>query len=273
MGLHRTTDKYGAIPYFNVGSGSFKVAYDSQEAIYKSFFKELEEAINHLYVFSQATPVVPKASDVVYEGNALKWAKLGNSLMLRLAMRLRYVDAALSKTWAEKAMSHKAGMIETVADIAKLEYGAGLKTKNALFTIKGSYDDTRMGASIQCYLKGFADPRLDTYFEGNTDIAVPPAIPPTAAAYNEAAKPDVKEFSPTYWFKASETAFLQAEAALAGYNTNGRKAKDLYEKGIRLSFEETAFQKEWRDILKGLLLRLLLLTRRDLNIAHRLHLM
>src|SRR3712207_8606437 len=58
--------------------------------------------------------VVPKASDVVYEGNALKWAKLGNSLMLRLAMRLRYVDAALSKTWAEKAMSHKAGMIETV---------------------------------------------------------------------------------------------------------------------------------------------------------------
>lgn len=238
MGLHRTTDKYGAIPYFNVGNGSFKVAYDSQEKIYKSFFVELEEAVDHLYTFSKATPIVPKASDVVYEGDALKWAKLGNSLMLRLAMRLRYVAPALSKTWAEKAMSHEAGMIETVADIAKLEYGAGFKTKNALFTIKGSYDDTRMGATIQCYLKGFIDPRINCYFEGNTSVAVPPAIPPTGATYNEAAKPKVEEFSPTYWFKASETAFLQAEAALAGYNTNGQNAKELYEKGIRMSFEE-----------------------------------
>ncbi|WP_307984737.1 SusD/RagB family nutrient-binding outer membrane lipoprotein [uncultured Bacteroides sp.] len=251
MGLHRTTDKYGAIPYFNVGSGSFKVTYDSQEAIYKSFFTELEEAVNHLYAFSQATPIVPKASDVVYEGNALKWAKLGNSLMLRLAMRLRYVDADLSRTWAEKAMNHKAGMIETVADIAKLEYGAGFKTKNALFTIKGSYNDTRIGATIQCYLKGFADPRINSYFEGNTNIAVPPAIPPTGDAYNEAAKPNVEEFSPTYWFKASETAFLQAEAALVGYNTNGRKAKDLYEKGIRLSFEENGISDGVEQYLQG----------------------
>lgn len=251
MGLHRTTDKYGAIPYFKVGSGSFTVAYDSQEEIYKSFFKELEEAVNHLYTFGLGTRTIPRSSDVVYNGDALKWAKLGNSLMLRLAMRVRFVDAELSKTWAEKAMSHPAGMIESVEDIAKLEEGGGIRVKNALFVIAGAYNDTRMGASIQCYLKGYNDPRLNVYFTGNTNISVPPAIPSTADTYNEAATPKVEEYSPTYWFKASETAFLQAEAALAGYDTKGQTAKSLYERGIRLSFEENNISNGVETYLAG----------------------
>lgn len=237
MGIHRTTDKYGAIPYFNVGSGSFNVAYDSQEKIYNSFFKELDEAVQHLYQFSLSTPIIPKASDVVYDGDALKWAKLGNSLMLRLAMRVRYVAPALSREWAEKAIHHPAGLIESLDDIAKLDEGAGIRTKNALFTIAGAYNDTRMGASIQVYLKGYKDPRMSAYFTGQTDIAVPPAITQTGDAYNNAAKPKVDEFSPTYWFKSSETSFLKAEAALAGYSVDG-KAKDFYEEGIRRSFAE-----------------------------------
>lgn len=43
--LHRTTDMFGPIPYSQVGKGSFKVAYDSQESVYRSFLKELEEAV------------------------------------------------------------------------------------------------------------------------------------------------------------------------------------------------------------------------------------
>ena len=237
MGLHRTADKYGAIPYFNVGNGSFTVAYDSQEEVYKSFFKELEEAVDHLYKYSLANPTVAKASDVVYDGNALRWAKLGNSLMLRLAMRVRYVAPELSKMWAEKAMSHAAGLIESVDDAAYISDKAGFRTRNAIFTIKGSYNDTRMGATIQSYLKGYNDPRMRVYFEGNTDVAVPPAIPSSAAAYEGAAKPNFGEFSPTYWFKDSEVAFLKAEAALAGYTVQGT-AQGNYEKGVRLSFQE-----------------------------------
>lgn len=237
MGLHRTADRYGAIPYFNVGKGSFTVAYDSQEDVYKSFFKELEEAVAHLYQYSLATPIVPKASDVVYDGDARRWARLGNSLMLRLAMRVRYVDPALSKLWAEKAMQHPAGLIESVADVARIDNKAGLRTRNALFTIAGSYNDTRMGASIQSYLSGYNDPRLSVYFEGDLTTAVPPAIPASANTYDLAALPKVEEFSPTYWFKASEVAFLKAEAAVAGY-TVAESPADLYQRGIRLSFEE-----------------------------------
>lgn len=237
MGMHRTTDRYGAIPYFKVGNGSFTVAYDSQEEVYKSFFAELEEAVNHLYSYSQGNPIVPKASDVVYEGNALRWAKLGNSLMLRLAMRVRYVAPELSRQWAEKALSHSAGLIEAVADEARIDSKAGLRTRHALFTIAGAYNDTRMGASIQSYLKGYNDPRLSVYFEGDTNTAIPPAIPASAAIYASAAKPKVAEFAPTYWMKASEVAFLKAEAALYGYANAGDAATN-YRRGVELSFEE-----------------------------------
>lgn len=243
LAMHRTTDRYGAIPYFSVGSGSFVVAYDSQEDIYKSFFSELDEAINTLYTFSLNTPIVARASDIIYDGNALKWAKLGNSLMLRLAMRVRYVDAELSRTWAEKAMAHPAGLIESKEDIAVLDKKAGFIARNSLHIIVNSYDDTRMGASIYSFMKGYEDPRLSKYFTGDLDFAVPPAIPSTADAYNDAAKPTIEEFSPTFIFKASEVAFLKAEAALYGYNTNGGSAEYYYENGIRLSFIENGISE------------------------------
>lgn len=251
MGLHRTVDKFGAIPYFNVGNGAFKVAYDSQEAIYKSFFQEIEEAVNHLYNYSGSNPTVARASDVVYDGDARRWARFGNSLMLRLAMRVRYVDPALSKMWAEKAMSHPAGLIEDVADNAFISDKAGLRTKHALFTIAGSYNDTRMGATIQSYLKGYKDPRITAYFTGNTNVAVPPAIGATGDAYEEAAKPKFEEFSPTTWMKASEVSFLMAEAALAGYNAKGKTAKEHYEQGVRLSFQENGITSGVEAYLGG----------------------
>lgn len=251
MGMHRTADKYGAIPYKNVGSGSFTVPYDSQKDVYLSFFAELEEAVQHLYLYAVSNPAPLRVADVVYEGNTLKWAKLGNSLMLRLAMRVRYVDPELSKKWAEKAMSHPAGLIETLDDMAFISDKAGIRTKSALYVIAGSYNDTKLGATLQSYLKGYDDPRIDAYFVGNKDIAVPPAIPESGTTYDSAAKPKVEEFSPTIWFKCSEVSFLKAEAALAGYTTE-LTPRDYYEQGVQRSFEENGISRGLADkYLKG----------------------
>ena len=60
MGLHRSTDKFGPIPYKQVGNGSFTVEYDSQESVYRSFFEELDEACHRpvrlLYESQQYRP-------------------------------------------------------------------------------------------------------------------------------------------------------------------------------------------------------------------------
>lgn len=94
------------------------------------------------------------SGDIVYEGNPAKWVKLGNSLMLRLAMRVRYVEPDLSRTWAEKALNHPGGLIESPDDNAFIKDKGGVVLRNSFYTIVEAYNDSRMGASIYSYLKG-----------------------------------------------------------------------------------------------------------------------
>lgn len=242
--IQKLTDMFGPIPYSQVGSGSFKVAYDSQEQVYRSFFEELTRAVDVLYSASGRTLMV---KDYVYEGNADQWAKLGNSLMLRLAMRIRYVAPDLSQKYAEQAASHPAGVIESVADQAQIDKESGIQPINSLYIVAEAYDDTRMGGTIQCYMKGYNDPRLSKYFTGDLDMAVPPAIPSTGNQYNGAAKPLIKQFDPSVWMTAAEVAFLRAEAALAGYNVGGT-ARQYYEQGVRLSFEQWGIDGTEADV-------------------------
>lgn len=236
--LHRTTDMFGSIPYTKVGSGSFTVEYDSQETIYTSFFKELDEAIKVLTDFyGKGNSQIPLAKDVVYDGNTENWVRYANSLMLRLALRVRYAAPELSKTYAEKAANHPLGLISTIEQSAKMSRGAGLQMRHSLKIINDEYNDVRMGATIQCYLKGYNDPRMGAYFTNNGVNAVRTGIAQSGTAYDNASRPNIVSETPTYWLKASEVFFLKAEAALAGFNVGGT-AKQFYEEGIRMSFEE-----------------------------------
>ncbi|MBB5395049.1 SusD/RagB family nutrient-binding outer membrane lipoprotein [Mucilaginibacter sp. AK015] len=81
------TDTYGDIPYFesNQGrDGNFTPKFDRQKDIYQDIFKNLEAADTLLNGAANVTD----ASDPVFNGNALKWRKFGNSLYLRLLLRL-----------------------------------------------------------------------------------------------------------------------------------------------------------------------------------------
>ena len=101
--LHRCTDLYGDVPYFEAGKGYtegiLKPKFDRQEDIYKDMFKELEEAANNL---DPSKPSFGKA-DYIYNGNVTQWKKWAYSLMLRLGMRLTKVDPTLAETWVKKA--------------------------------------------------------------------------------------------------------------------------------------------------------------------------
>lgn len=252
MALHRGVDMFGAIPYSKVGSGSFTVPYDSQEAIYTSFFQELTDAVNALRTWGQISTL-----DYVYGGNAKQWMKLGNSLMLRLAMRVRFAAPELSKKYAEQAANDPAGLIVDNADNAWIGEKLGIKPVNSLYIVAKAYDDTRMGASVYTYLKGYNDPRLSVYFEpykkgeevGNLDTAVPPAIPQTGDKYNKATCVKVGNWDPSVWMTASEVEFLLAEAAVANYAVPGT-AQSHYENGVKRSFEQ--FKLDGADAyLKG----------------------
>ena len=248
---HKATDMFGPIPYKEAGKGLITVPYDSQEEVYKSMFKELSDAIEVLtkYADNGNSKLLPNA-DAVYAGDVHKWVVYANSLMLRLAMRVYYADAALSKKYALQAVNHSYGVMKTKDDEAKMERGASLEFKNNLDVLINQYNECRMGSSMLAYLGGYQDPRLPKYF--NTSTASQAVTVGTYGKYSgvptghdvssndafrDSSRPAITSTTPTYWMRASEVYFLLAEAALHGFAVGGT-AESLYEKGIEMSFEE-----------------------------------
>ena len=248
---HKATDMFGPIPYKEAGKGLITVPYDSQEEVYKAMFKELSDAIEVLtkYADNGNSKLLPNA-DAVYAGDVHKWVVYANSLMLRLAMRVYYADAALSKKYALQAVNHSYGVMKTKDDEAKMERGASLEFKNNLDVLINQYIECSMGSSMLAYLGGYQDPRLPKYFNTST---VSQAVTvgtygkysgvPTGHdvssndAFKDSSRPAITSTTPTYWMRASEVYFLLAEAALHGFAVGGT-AESLYEKGIEMSFEE-----------------------------------
>lgn len=95
--FERITDLYGDVPYSEAELGYyskiFYPKYDKQQDIYNDLITQVTAATASLDVAAD----VP-TGDVIYKGNITKWKKFGNTLLLRLAMRLTKVDAAKAQT-------------------------------------------------------------------------------------------------------------------------------------------------------------------------------
>lgn len=87
------TDTYGDIPYFDALKGKEGILmpkFDNQKDIYLDLFRKLEEA-NDILMQNAALSTkysVQSGSDPIYGGDLVKWRKFGNSLYLRLLLRL-----------------------------------------------------------------------------------------------------------------------------------------------------------------------------------------
>lgn len=101
----RLTDLYGDVPYFEAGQGYYQgnlsAKYDRQQDIYMDLLKEVEEATAALDAGAEHV-----SGDVIYDGNIDKWKRFGNSLLLRLALRLTKVDETTAREYATKAVGN-----------------------------------------------------------------------------------------------------------------------------------------------------------------------
>ncbi|MDD6253720.1 MAG: SusD/RagB family nutrient-binding outer membrane lipoprotein [Candidatus Cryptobacteroides sp.] len=240
MALQRTSDIYGPLPVS--GFGEDQSPYESQETVYKNLFRDLDAAIDVLSNYASTSGTTSLTSvDPVFNGDYSKWFRLANSEKLRMAMRIRYVEPALAQTYAEEAVA--SGVMTVSSDGAWLKSSATIQVFNPLEEVWNAYRDTRMGATMDCYLNGYNDPRLPVYFsestvEGGGYHGVRSGIRTmTQDNYTPLSTPNVSKSTPVVWMLASEVAFLRAEGALIGWNMGG-DASALYEEGIALSFEE-----------------------------------
>jgi len=243
-GMHRITDIYGPIPYSAYNLTAAELPYDSQQAVYTRFFAELDTATTVLSAYVKANPgATPFAAyDFVYAGDYKQWLKFANTLRLRLAMRLSYVDPTLAQAQAEKAVADPNGLLTAVADDAKLNQVNGLGYQNPLWNITNAYGDISMGAPAESILKGYNDPREAVYYLPSTAVAgvekgIRNGIDNSTYSYADYSLLNVLATTPLNWMFASESYFLRAEGALRGWNMGGT-AQSFYEAGITLSFQE-----------------------------------
>ncbi|MBE7172436.1 MAG: SusD/RagB family nutrient-binding outer membrane lipoprotein [Williamsia sp.] len=243
--IHRTTDMYGPLPYFKFGAGSLTTDYDGQDAIYNSFFADLDSAISVLSAFVQQSPnLKPLAAyDLIYGGDYVKWIRFANSLKLRLAMRVAYADPAKAKLMAEAAVNNPYGVMTANEDNALLKSGNGVQIHNPLQIICFNFDDVRMGANMESFLNGYKDPRIAFMFnkaaaDGNYHgIRTGINISSKALYTTPFSTLNVAPETPIRWMSAAEMYFLRAEGAVRGWNMGGL-AQALYQSGIQTSFDQ-----------------------------------
>ncbi|MDR0729071.1 MAG: SusD/RagB family nutrient-binding outer membrane lipoprotein [Prevotellaceae bacterium] len=240
--MHRVTDAYGPIPYSKVGasenSDALATAYDSQEDVYKNMLADLNEVIRVLTENRYADASYYAKFDNVYSGVIERWAKLANSLKLRIAIRMAYAAPALAKTTAEEAVGHPIGVIVDNADNAFLQV-----VKNPWDLQVNDWNDARANADIVSYMNGYQDPRREKYFtlstfSGGGYVGMRGGVIATAKdPLLPCSKPIVSgPTEPMLWMNAAEVAFLKAEGAWRGWNMGGSTAEALYNEGITLSF-------------------------------------
>ncbi|WP_226998972.1 SusD/RagB family nutrient-binding outer membrane lipoprotein [Flavisolibacter tropicus] len=268
--FERITDLYGDVPYSEAGLGYYSnnyfPKYDKQQDIYNDLLKEVEEATNAL------DPAADKPSgDVIYNGDIAKWQRFGNSLLLRIGMRLVKVDAAKAQATATKVQGKT---FTSNADNALLKHDAtGGRTtinRNSQVLIGDGGQEhyyVKWSKTFIDMLKTNTDPRLGRiavtklYTDPNSKIqstsfittpAVQKGMPngkdlsgiagrdissdPSYTTFPDYSSPNpgmIKRDGPTFILTYAETELLLADAAQRfGITTSGSAAQH-YNNGVK----------------------------------------
>jgi hypothetical protein len=241
----RLTDLHGDIPYSEAGqgytNGILKPKYDAQQDIYMDMLKELEAAVAQL-----GSSTTMGAGDIMFQGNMAKWKAWGNSMMLRLAMRLTKADSATAKAWAEKAVA--AGTMTSNDHIAMVQHTDGPAgiNKNGHGEVWQADGNARMSKTFMDWMSD--DPRLTVLAQrtsdGSTAVADLIGMPngsdgnsiPDNSIY-ASLNDDLKGVDvPMVFHSYAEVRLLKAEMAFRGWSVPG-DAKTHYEAGVKAAMQ------------------------------------
>jgi hypothetical protein len=163
MIFEQLTDLYGDIPYFQAGLGYYEriytPAYDKQQVIYTDLLKEVSQATDSL-TENGDNPT----GDILYSqaGDQIaEWQMFGNSLLLRMAMRLTKVDPATAQKYVTQVLGKT---MQSNNDNAIVQHvlSANSLTSNqdAAQILSQDSVDIRLSSTIISDMKKKNDPRL-----------------------------------------------------------------------------------------------------------------
>ncbi|MBK8501253.1 MAG: SusD/RagB family nutrient-binding outer membrane lipoprotein [Saprospiraceae bacterium] len=273
----RLTDFFGAVPYFEANQGiegTFFPKYDKQSVIYPDLLRELDEAVAGM---STSNPDEGFAgADMIYNGDIAKWKKMGNSLMLRYAMRVSNVDAGMAATYVSKAVS--GGVFTSNEDNLWIPHALGpseWQNQNGLsraFAPGDGGNAATLSKTLIDFLKGADpatvaddDPRLMIFSGGiaiwsatgwnpiTTDPLLQQGVPPgffqsdleaiagrtifMDSTYSRINYLMLDDDDPYMLMNHAEVEFLMAEAIERGIGSVPGTAKDHYEAGVKSAMQ------------------------------------
>jgi hypothetical protein len=202
-----TTDHWGDIPYSDALKGAesdYKPSYDTQEQIYNTIFKLLNEAISDLN--ADESVFSPESEDLIYGGDLSKWE------MTAYALKARY-SLHLVKRKGNQAYSDALAAIPNAftgnEDDFRFDFGSAYNNSNPIYQSEqerpGYYSAS---ATYMDMLAATDDPRKAVYFDG--EVGSKPGEPNADAAVIGTAYASSE--SPVYLMSYAELKFIEAEA-------------------------------------------------------------
>ncbi|MCC8155090.1 MAG: SusD/RagB family nutrient-binding outer membrane lipoprotein [Tannerellaceae bacterium] len=258
--FNRLTDLFGDIPYTDAGMGYYEQnyypAYDSQQSIYAGLINDIKTGLNLL---DTSKPGIE--GDIIYNGDISKWKKFGNSMLLRLGMRMSKVDAELAKKTVTEAL--QGGVMSGQEDMTMINPLEGeSRTENQVTTrfIMDNFIELgqiKISKTFMDHLKQTHDPRLTVFCslpDGDTDPDKQRGLPngydfdsitevePDYSDHNVYSNFNtntiLQRSAPTIFMSSAETELLQAEAVVRGWISGN--ANTHYENAVRNSMKEQA---------------------------------
>ncbi len=260
------TDTYGDIPYTEAGKGFLEgivtPIYNSQESVYDDLLNELETASAGLDASLSET-----SRDILYGGDISKWKKLGNSLLLRAAMRLSKVNPAKAAEYVGRAVS--GGVMQSNEDNAVLYHNENFPNPVGNQLNGGQSGFFYMAEDFVEYLKTNNDPRLasiavryvgassgvdhnETNANRSPEVQIGMPLGYDNTTVSEAVERDnlvsLYDYSqldrtrmgdaqaPTYFVTYAQTQLLLAEAVVRNWTSGD--AASLFQNGIRAHMEQ-----------------------------------
>lgn len=232
------TDTYGDVPYsqaIQAKNGSFMPAFDKQSDIYVSLFQKLETANTLL---TSATDVAVN-SDPIYKGSVAKWRKFGNSLYLRLLLRVSgksQNDAAAKIKEIVETKASTYPIMTSNDDSAILRWSGTAPYVSPFATWRAAdWYTPKLGSFFVDNLNEWSDPRVGkwaTLYNGEY-AGIPSGYAPGNAPEGKSSFPTSLQIEPLLGniLNYSELQFILSESAAKGWLTT-KTAQSYYEAGI-----------------------------------------
>ena len=165
------SDMYGALPYTEAchyaDQQILTPKYDTVEELYNTFLTELDQAISY---FTRSDVESSPALDQVYAGDWAKWAKLANSLKLRVAARLYNNNPSKALSIVSEVANASVGYMDSLDDDMKFNKAQSTNggDQDYVYGTGNSLATPGASANVLKFMMDAKDPRIRFIYTKNS---------------------------------------------------------------------------------------------------------